>query len=312
MTDHLYQYDVFLSHNSRDKDAVRWLAERLEDEAGLTVFLDIWNLIPGEPWQEDLEQALAGSETIAVFLGPAGISSWHNKEMRDALNRQASDRSRRVIPVLLPGADLDAAEVPSFLSQLTWVDFRSGLENQDSLHRLIAGISGTPPGRGPGKTPPRRPAPAPPPKPEPEKPQQTSGGIHIGSISGISGSEINIAGRDVRKSVQTIGGDQNILDPGAPVRDIAEAFADIYARVAQRPEDPNVDREEIRETVEKIEQEIKKGEDLREPALTRWLRNLNNMAPDILDVTAAVLAGPLKGATVVVQKIAERARQMNE
>ena len=32
-----YQYDTFLSHNSKDKPAVEWLAAKLTDQAGLTI-----------------------------------------------------------------------------------------------------------------------------------------------------------------------------------------------------------------------------------------------------------------------------------
>ena len=73
-----HAYDVFLSHNSADKPAVEALAARLEDEEGLKAFLDIWHLVPGEPWQEALEAALESSATCAVFLGPGGLGSWEN------------------------------------------------------------------------------------------------------------------------------------------------------------------------------------------------------------------------------------------
>ena len=51
------QYDVFLSHSSGDKPVVEELARRLKKE-GIEPFLDKWNLIPGQPWQEALEEAL--------------------------------------------------------------------------------------------------------------------------------------------------------------------------------------------------------------------------------------------------------------
>jgi hypothetical protein len=308
MTEQSFDYDVFLSHNSRDKQAVQWLAERLEDEAGLAVFLDVWNLVPGEPWQEDLERALAGSATIAVFLGPAGISSWHNKEMRDALNRQASDPGRRVIPVILPGADLEQVEVPSFLSQLTWVDFQSGLENEEALHRLIAGITGVPPGRGPGKTRPRRPAPQPQPQKtaEREKSSPNSGGIQIGSISGISGGEINIAGRDIRKTTRTAG---TASGEAAAQIGVAEAFAGIYRAIAARPVATDVDREEIVAQVQRIEMEIQKVGEMRASALDRWLEYLAEIAPDIHDQLVGVLVRPLKGVDPGVTEIGEKARR---
>jgi hypothetical protein len=101
-------YDVFLSHNSKDKPAVETFAARLMDEAGIKVWLDKWNLIPGEPWQEEIERALDQSQTCAVFLGPGGFGGWHHEEMRAALNRRVEGRTPkfRVIPVLLPGATM--------------------------------------------------------------------------------------------------------------------------------------------------------------------------------------------------------------
>jgi hypothetical protein len=125
------------------------LAKRLEDEAGLRPFLDKWHLIPGDPWQEGLEEALDASRTFAVFLGPNGVGPWENEEMRVALDERVSDRSRRVIPVLLPSADpKDDKLLPRFLRRLTWVDFRNGLNDAVAFARLIAGIQGQQPGRG--------------------------------------------------------------------------------------------------------------------------------------------------------------------
>ena len=140
------QYDVFLSHNSTDKEAVENIAQRLRQEAKLQPFLDKWHLIPGEPWQEKLEKALDQSCTCAVFLGPSGLGSWENEEMRDALDQRIRNKSFRVIPVLLPGADpKDNTTLPRFLRRLTWVDFRQGLGDTKAFHRLSCGIKGIPP-----------------------------------------------------------------------------------------------------------------------------------------------------------------------
>ena len=150
MTDAATRCDVFLSHNSADKPAVESLAQHLL-ATGIHPWLDSWNLIPGDPWQEGLEEALDTCATCAVFLGPSGIGPWHNEEMRVALDRRARDRTRtfRVIPVLLPGADpADPATLPRFLSRMTWVDFRGGLDNAEACRRLVAGIRGVPPGPG--------------------------------------------------------------------------------------------------------------------------------------------------------------------
>lgn len=138
------QYDVFLSHNGDDKAAVEIIAHRLREEAKLRPFLDKWHLIPGKSWQEAIEEALEQSETVAVFVGPSGISPWHNEEMRAALDTAVRTHDEyRVIPVLLPGASEDA--LTGFLARRIWVDFRSGLDDADAFDRLVAGVLGQPP-----------------------------------------------------------------------------------------------------------------------------------------------------------------------
>jgi len=141
------KFHVFLSHNSKDKPVVELIAHKLEAK-GLKVWLDKWNLVPGEPWQEDLEEALDNSQTIAVFVGPHRISPWENEEMRSAIEERVQDKKRRVIPVLLPGApDNKSLTLPRFLKRLTWVDLRGGLNDEDAIYRLECGIKGISPGK---------------------------------------------------------------------------------------------------------------------------------------------------------------------
>ncbi len=140
-------YDVFLSHASADKPSVETLARRLRED-GLEPFLDKWHLVPGEPWQEALEDALEASRTCAVFVGRK-LGPWQNEEMRAALDERVRDTDYRVIPVLLP-ATLKPGEkgLPRFLRRLTWVDFRRGLDDDDAYHRLVCGIRGVAPDAG--------------------------------------------------------------------------------------------------------------------------------------------------------------------
>ena len=99
-------FDVFLSHNSKDKPAVRELAEALRAR-GLKVWLDEWELVPGRPWQEALEEVIETTGSSVVLVGKDGIGPWQDKEMRGCLSEFA-DRNLPVIPVLLP----DAPEMP--------------------------------------------------------------------------------------------------------------------------------------------------------------------------------------------------------
>ena len=139
-------FDVFLSHNSQDKPAIEELARRLTVER-ISPWLDNWNLIPGESWQPAIERGLERCAACAVFIGPTGISPWHNEEMRAAISRRVHEGSFRVIPVLLPGGQRDKwGRLPTFLSSTTWVEFRATLDDENAFHRLLCGINGCEPG----------------------------------------------------------------------------------------------------------------------------------------------------------------------
>jgi signal transduction histidine kinase len=151
-------YDVFLSYNSIDQLAVEEIARRLVTE-GIHPWLDRWNLIPGEPWQEHIESALKNCASCAVLIGPSGTGPWQNEEMRASIDKRVATPSVeghrfRVIPVLLPGAKRDErSRLPTFLSATTWVEFQHSLDEENAFHRLVSGIRGVEPGPGPGLLP---------------------------------------------------------------------------------------------------------------------------------------------------------------
>jgi hypothetical protein len=132
-------FDVFLSYNSRDVISVEIIARRLR-ALGKRPWFAPWELVPGEPWQNAIIDALQLTPVTAVLLGPAGRGPWHEKEMQFALDRQSRDAAR-VIPVLLPGAP----SPDGFLAANTWVDFRVGLHDTLAAQRLLAGIEGRAP-----------------------------------------------------------------------------------------------------------------------------------------------------------------------
>ncbi|MDF1816656.1 MAG: toll/interleukin-1 receptor domain-containing protein, partial [Verrucomicrobiales bacterium] len=137
---------AFLSHNTGDKPFVEAIGEALVAK-GIPCWLDKWNLIPGEEWQEEIEAELKRCGSCVVFLGPGGISTWQHEEMRRAIARRVENRDEkfRVIPVLLPGVDPGKrSELPDFLTRTLWIEFRSA-NDEDALHRLISGIKGEPP-----------------------------------------------------------------------------------------------------------------------------------------------------------------------
>ncbi len=321
-----YQYDVFLSHNSQDKPSVKWLAQKLEDEAKLTVFLDIWNLVPGDPWQEGLENALDASRTVAVFLGPAGISGWHNEELREALSNWVDDPERRVIPVLLPGTTMpEKDEIPPFLERLSWVDFRPGLKDEDAFHRLVAGIKGQAPGRG-GVSGEHLPPPKPSPRPKEKPPASrtainTGGGAYIGGVNtgggdfvgrdkNVTAGERGVAiGGNVTGST-IVTGDHNVV--GSTITLQQEFIQQIFNEIEKHSDLDQVDKEDLKAEVKELQKEDEKGEEAEESRVSRHLRNIQRMAPDILDVVLTTIANPVAGFGVVARKVAAEMKAAGE
>ncbi len=138
MSDREFSFDVFLCHSSRDKPVVRELGEKLRD-LGLRVWLDEWELRPGVPWQEELENAIQTVRAAAILYGPSGTGPWADREMRAFLS-EFVDRKAPVIPVLLPGAPTEP-KLPLFLKAFTWVDLRGGLTSS-GLDRVAWGVTG--------------------------------------------------------------------------------------------------------------------------------------------------------------------------
>lgn len=133
----LGEFDVFLCHNSLDKEAVKAVGEQLKAQ-GILPWLDEWELRPGLPWQRALEGQIGQIKTAAVFVGAAGLGPWQEPEV-DAFLRQFVRRACPVIPVLLKDAPSQPT-LPVFLEAMTWVDYRKVIPNP--LERLVWGITG--------------------------------------------------------------------------------------------------------------------------------------------------------------------------
>ena len=133
------EFDVFLSHNSQEKSYVEEIANWLEQQH-IRVWYDKWQLRPGFPWQKELEEGILHSISVVVCFGKSGLGSWHEPEMRAAL-QEAIRRNCAVIPVLLPDIPSNF-EIPLFLRDYTWVDFRNGVDNDEAKAKLLWGITG--------------------------------------------------------------------------------------------------------------------------------------------------------------------------
>jgi ubiquinone/menaquinone biosynthesis C-methylase UbiE len=137
------EYDVFVSYHSADLNQVIQIVRKLRD-LRLHLWFAPWSLIPGEQFQQEIEDAISYSKTMAVFIGSSGLGPWAEKEVRTMLMDKIKSHENRIIPVFLPGAP-DIEKLPSFLRLHHSVDFRESISSEDAFLSLIAGIWGIPP-----------------------------------------------------------------------------------------------------------------------------------------------------------------------
>src|SRR5438105_823830 len=88
-----FSFDVFLSYSSKDKGVVRPIADRLRAD-GLRVWIDNWEIHPGDSIPAKIEDGLDHSRVLVLFMSSHAFGSdWAQLEagtfrFRDPLNRQ--------------------------------------------------------------------------------------------------------------------------------------------------------------------------------------------------------------------------------
>jgi hypothetical protein len=141
--DEEFAYDVFLSHNSKDKPAVRNLAERLRED-GLRVWFDDWSIPDGGDIFHEIEQGLENSRALVLVISPNTFGSqWVTLERNTALFRDPTNRQRRFVPLLLVDC-----KIPDTLQRYRYIDFREAKET--AYKRLLNACQAQ--GSSPGST----------------------------------------------------------------------------------------------------------------------------------------------------------------
>ena len=95
-TTDLLQYDVFLSHSSKDKPVVRPLAERLRAD-GLRVWFDEWDIKPGDIIPAKMEEGLEHSRVLVLCMSANAFGSDAAQlEAGTFRFRESLDKKRRI------------------------------------------------------------------------------------------------------------------------------------------------------------------------------------------------------------------------
>jgi hypothetical protein len=96
-----FDWDVFLSHSSRDKPLVRSIAERLRDR-GLNVWFDEKNIMLGDHIYGEIEAGIQKSRVLLFFASKASLTSeWTTLERGAASFRDPTNKHRRFITIRL-------------------------------------------------------------------------------------------------------------------------------------------------------------------------------------------------------------------
>ena len=112
-------HQVFLSYASEDKAVAREIATSLQN-AGVSTWVDSWELSLGDSLATKIHEALDACDTLVVLLSANSVESrWIGAEWQSALTREVDQRSIRVIPVLL-----DDCELPPFFASRVNLDLR--------------------------------------------------------------------------------------------------------------------------------------------------------------------------------------------
>lgn len=115
---------IFLSHSSKDKGFIKRLAGDIR-ERNLDYWLDEVELGPGDSLIDEIESAIDASPVFLIALSRNSIQSkWVRLELKAAMTLKLEGRDVRIIPALI-----DDCEVPLFLRDQVYADFRSSYES---------------------------------------------------------------------------------------------------------------------------------------------------------------------------------------
>jgi len=129
-------FDLFLAHNSNDKEQIRAVCHALRSR-GLNPWFDEERILAGTPFQQVIQEAVPCVRAAAVFVGRTGMGTWQKEEVQVLLDL-CKQGNKPIFLVLLPG--VDESQIPNellFIKQRHWVSFQNG------VHRAIHDIEST-------------------------------------------------------------------------------------------------------------------------------------------------------------------------
>lgn len=126
------------------------------------------------------------------------------------------------------------------------------------------------------------------------------GSISIGEfVGGNKTVTTQTAGGDI------VGGNKTGMDANQ-LAELMKQFVGVQQKIETLPDKDDDEKQELKDTVKKIEDEAKKGEEAKPEKVERWLKFIAGMSGDILQVTGAALTNPAAGVATAIRLIVDK------
>lgn len=126
---------VFICHSHEDKRFARKLAIALAG-SGFRIWIDEAEIRVGESLIEKIEAGITDATHLVAIMSNASVASrWCREELRMALARQIKGKDVTVLPVIV-----EDCELPGFLQEKKYADFRNSRRFEESLRELAAAL----------------------------------------------------------------------------------------------------------------------------------------------------------------------------
>lgn len=131
----MVRVNIFLSHNSANKDTVRALAMLLAGE-GINLFFDEWDIRLGDPLMGTIERGLYDADVfIIVWSDAASRSNWVDVELQTFLRRRIDKNTLRVIPLML-----DETPLPPLLANYAGMNLMPGNPLNNTIETVVRAL----------------------------------------------------------------------------------------------------------------------------------------------------------------------------
>ncbi|ACK74141.1 hypothetical protein PCC7424_5577 (plasmid) [Gloeothece citriformis PCC 7424] len=135
-----YEFDVFLAYNSVDKPLVKAIAKYLKSK-GLRLWFDEEQIKPGDPIADRVIEGIFQSPVALLFIGTSGFGKFQRLWELNTLIMLCCQENIRIIPILLPGVDLNSRQLGLFYG-IECLQFHQSVDETEKLEKLVQAIRG--------------------------------------------------------------------------------------------------------------------------------------------------------------------------